>query len=266
MYYKTKTTQKDGKGACWTPNIICSMASYWPGHPYSMSDSLLTSVASPCILLVWPPKAPRFFLQGISESRQGPWWSLRHGTMSSSACCWCFQFVVGQPNGWLTFTSNIASFQMKQPKNTWTLGTRTSWLAGLVLPRKTVQREGESCVYAKNTCSMWFCCIFDKSFFAGTNSILDLDPKSLWVEIFQSRLPSSSAAACRTAFCWSDGLIRLHNQSATLFGDGACDHFEVIVLFIHLGKHHDISFDTLLTGQTTLSRKVLQHGRGQFLA
>ena len=54
---------------------------------------------------------------------------------------------------------------------------------------------------------------------------------------------------------------------ATLFfGDGACDHFEVIVLFIHLGKHHDISFDTLLTGQTTLSRKVLQHGRGQFLA
>lgn len=86
---------------------------------------------------------------------------------------------------------------------------------------------------------MWFCCIFDKSFFVGTNSILDLEPKSLWVEIFQSRLPSSSAAACRTAFCWSDGLIRLHNQVVQrFFGDGACDHFEVIVLFIHLGKHH----------------------------
>ena len=141
------------------------MASYWPGHPYSMSDSLLTSVAWPCILLVWPPKAPRFFLQGISESRQGPWWSLRHGTMSSSACCWCFQFVVGQPNGWLTFTSNIASFQMKQPKNTWTLGT--SWPAGLVLPRKTVQPEGESCVYAKKHMQYVILLYFWQVFFRG---------------------------------------------------------------------------------------------------
>ena len=137
---------------------------------------------------------------------------------------------------------------MKRPKKL-TIGGTISRLAGMK-PKKTVQLGRVLCIC--KTYAVWLYCMYEQ-LLRGYKTLFRFGSQIIMTLKFQTRLPLSSfAAVCRTALSWSDGLIRPRNQSATFFGTGPAMSF-VIVLFIHVGNI--ISFDTLLTGQTTLSAK-----------
>ena len=114
----------------------------WPGHPF---QCLIHSNECCFMHLVGLASQSGEILPSRNLAR-GPWWSLRHGTMSSSACCYP---KVGED--WLSFTSNSATSQMKQPKTTrerW--GQRLHGWQGFFVKKDSPTRGRVLCICQKH--------------------------------------------------------------------------------------------------------------------